>query len=89
MELLLIQNGKTYRIKSGKFKDEEYWVEGLWHEISGKSWMNSDGNPACMEYAIRSAMDGENHLDNNVYYGKIGGLGKLMHASQIGEEIKK
>lgn len=85
----VLQKGKTYRIIDGKFKDEEYVLEGLWHEITGKSWMDSDGNPAALEYAIRSGMEGDKHFDNNVYYGHIGLFGKLIHASQIGEEVLK
>lgn len=86
-----IQNGKTYRIKSGQFKDSEYWVEDLWQNIpgyDGKSWMFCDGNMACIEYALRSGKEGL-PMDNNVYYGKIGPFGKLIHANQIGEEVRK
>lgn len=86
---MTIENGKTYIIKSGQFKGERYWVEGLWNEVTGKSWMVSDGNPACIEYAIRLGMEGDSHFDDNVYYGKIGVFGKLIHESQIGEEVKE
>lgn len=82
-----IEKGKTYLINAGKFKGQKYWVEGLWKEITGKSWMDSDGNPAAIEYAIRSGME-DNIFDDNVYYGKIGLFGKLIHESQIGEEVK-
>lgn len=83
-----IKNRKTYLINGGKYKGEKYWVEGLWKEVTGKSWMDSDGNPAALEYAIRSGMEGDTRFDNNVYYGKIGGLGKLIHETQIGEEVE-
>lgn len=85
-----IENGKTYRIKSGKFKGEEYWVEGLWNHISGQSWGDCDGNPACIEYAIRGSMMADNLPDDdNAYYGKIGMLGHIIHESEIGEEVSE
>jgi hypothetical protein len=85
----LFEKGKTYRITAGKFKDQEYVLEGLWIELTGKSWGESDGNPAALEYAIRTGAEGDTNYDDDVYYGKIGMFGKLIHASQIGEEIKK
>jgi hypothetical protein len=83
-----IEKGKTYRIKSGQYKDSEYRVEGLWHELTGKSWMFSDGNPACLKYALRGVND-DLPNDDNVYYGKIGLFGELIHISEIGEEVVK
>lgn len=84
---MIFEKGKKYRIKSGTFKDSEYLLEGLWIELTGKSWMVTDGNPACLEYAVRSGSEGDMTFDDNVYYGHIGGLGKLINADQIGEEI--
>lgn len=83
----MIQKGKTYKIKDGQFKDQNYLVEGLWIEVTGKSWMVSDGNPAAMEYAMRTGLEGDTKFDDNVYYGHIGAFGKLIHADQIGEEV--
>jgi hypothetical protein len=77
---------KRFRIKSGELKGYEYEVEGWWKEITGKSWMFSDGNIACIQYAVRSSKD-ELPIDDNVYYGHIGGLGYLVHMSELGEEI--
>lgn len=83
--------GKTVKIKDG-FNDPyngpieagtEYHVEGYWDEITGKSWMFSDGNPACLNYAMRSAISLP--LDNNVLYGKIGAFGFLVHTSEVEE----
>ena len=80
---------KVYRITAGKFKDQEYLLEGRWIDLTGGSWMFADGNPACLEYAIRSAAEGDTNFDDDVYYGHINGLGKLIHQDQIGEEILK
>ena len=57
-------------------------IEDWWDRVAGKSWMYCDGNLACLNYAIRS---GHSLLpmDNNVLYGKIGGIGHLIHVSEI------
>lgn len=59
-------------------------VEGLWTELTGKSWKQSadEGNPAAVQYLVRRAA---NSLpsDDNVYYGKIGAFGNLVHATEI------
>ena len=64
----------------------KYRVENLWTEVYGKSWMISDGNPAAINYAIRVARTPIPN-DDNVYYGKIDGLGYLVHESEIGEVV--
>ncbi len=75
--------GKIVKIKSGEFKDELYRVEDWWDRVSGMSWMVADGNPACLNYAIRGATD-KLPIDNEVLYGKIELLGHLIHESEIG-----
>lgn len=47
--------------------------------------MSADGNPACMNYAIRAGFS-DLPTDDEVLYGKIGGFGHLVHISEI-EEI--
>ncbi len=59
----------------------EVTVEGYWDEITGTSWMFSNGNPACMAYAMRSAS--KLPLDNDVVYIKYNGLGSLVHVSEL------
>lgn len=73
---------KTVKIVSGELAGNDYRVEDWWDRVAGKSWMNCDGNPACLDYAIRSANDGL-PIDNNVVYGKVGMMGKLVHVSQL------
>ncbi len=61
----------------------EVRVEGLWHEITGGSWMTAQGNPAAMIYGMRSAF-ADLPTDDNVYYVKDdGGLGHLVHESEL------
>jgi hypothetical protein len=62
----------------------EFKVEDWWDRVAGKSWMNSDGNPAALLYAVRSA-DENLPLDDAVVYGKIGWQGVLFHISEIAD----
>lgn len=79
--------GQTIEIISGHFKGEQFTVEDWWDRISGRSWMFSEGNPACLDYAIRSSLDFL-PTDNEVLYGKIGslGLGKLVHVKELAKQ---
>lgn len=63
----------------------DYVVEDWWDRINGKSWKISDGNPAALKYAMRIAGT-ELPLDDQVLYGKVNGMGELVH---IGEIIKE
>lgn len=80
--------GKKADIISGYFAGQTYLVEDWWDRVAGKSWMDCDGNPACLEYAVRSAAEGFG-LSDEVVYGKFGSFGKLIHVSQLApaEEI--
>ena len=75
--------GQTVTISSGHFAGSSYWIEDWWENIAGKSWMDCDGNAACLEYAIRSGVVEHNPLNDDVVYGKIEGLGKLMHVRHL------
>ena len=87
--------GKKVKIKAGvthrqvpDFDQKEIEIED-WHDrIMGKSWMFCDGNPACLIYAMRTAFS-KNPVptDDEVLYGKIDGLGYLVHISEL--EIPK
>ena len=74
--------GQTLRIKSGLFKDNEYWVEDWWDHLTGGSWAWARGNPSCLDYAVRGVIDNLPN-DDEVLYGKIGILGKLVHISEL------
>jgi hypothetical protein len=82
--------GKTVRIKSSvkhfqypDFGGSDFTVEDYWDRIANKSWMDCDGNPACLVYALRSGFSNI-PLDNEVLYGKSkNGLGSLVHVSEI------
>lgn len=80
--------GKTVRIKTGKYAGADYRLEDWWVNVNGKSWMDCDGNLACIQYAVRSEVACI-PCDDEVVYGKIGELGYLIHASEIGELIRE
>lgn len=79
--------GKTVKITTGQFAGRQYWIEDWWDRVAGKSWMDCDGNPACMEYAVRSASEGT-VLNNDVVYGKFDIFAKLIHINQLGNVLK-
>lgn len=62
---------------------QPYVVEDWWDRVGGGSWMDAASNPACLKYAMRSAM-ASLPLDNEVVYGKSG-LGHLVHDSELGD----
>lgn len=64
---------------------EQFRIEDWWDRVVGMSWMDSDGNPAALMYALRSGT-ARLPLDNEVLYGKDSdGFGHLIHASQVSE----
>lgn len=75
--------GQTVKIRAdvAEIGGQEYRVEDWWINLTGQSWMYSDGNPAAIRYAMRSGPNVP--IDDDVLYGKIGGLGWLVHASEI------
>ncbi len=90
-----IENNATYvlndkaadPVRAAVLSGAEFEVEGKWEAITGESWMFTDGNPACLNYAMRVALNGL-PMDDDVYYGKIGSLGHLVHATEIGEKVQ-
>ncbi|MBQ7894933.1 MAG: hypothetical protein IJ364_00050 [Oscillospiraceae bacterium] len=62
--------------------NKEFDIEDWWENVYGASWMVANGNPAAIAYAFRSGNRGL-PTDNEVLYGKIGGLGFLFHVSEL------
>lgn len=59
-------------------------IEDWWDRVSGRSWMDAVGNPACLIYAMRSATcEHSVPFDDDVMYGKYKGMGVLVHMSEI------
>jgi len=86
--------GKTVKIKKNvchhqfpDFGGSEIRIEDWWDRAIGKSWMDCEGNPGCMAYALRIGLAGRNvPYDDEVLYGKRkDGLGSLVHESELEE----
>ncbi|QES45195.1 hypothetical protein DEJ49_33175 [Streptomyces venezuelae] len=75
--------GQTVTVDLGQ-GPQEYRLEDWWDRVSGSSWMYAEGHLACLAYAIRTA--GITPIDDEVVYGKCGGIGHLAHVSEIKEE---
>lgn len=78
--------GETVKIKKEvpMYGGADFCIEDYWENVSGTSWMNSNGNPAAMTYAIRIGCQEFNiPMDDEVVYGKICGIGYLFHVSEL------
>lgn len=82
--------GKTVKLKdgippfiNGEAAGAKFTVEDWAVNVLGQSVWSANGNPAAMEYAIRSVTL---PIDNDVIYGKVGGFGHFVHDSEIVRE---
>lgn len=64
---------------------DEFHLEDWWDRVSGDSWMFAQGNPAALIYGVRGGLGGL-PIDDEVVYGKVGGLGHLIHVSELAKE---
>lgn len=73
--------GKTVKIRAlaPLIGGQDYRVEDWWQNVSGRSWMDSQAR-AAFEYALRAI---GSPIDDEVLYGKVDGLGYLVHISEI------
>lgn len=78
------QAGESVAIVAGALVGQSILIEDWWDRIVGKSWMNCDGNPACLIYAMSSLGD---PLDDEVIYGKIGSSGTLVHVTNLARPV--
>lgn len=82
--------GKSIKIKADAngLGGMEILIEDWWDRIAGKSWMICSGNPACLNYALRTGTSKDLSIPNNneVVYGKIGGLGYLVNIIELETE---
>lgn len=78
--------GKDVQIKesANELGGSKIKIEDWWDIVGGISWMNANGNPACMNYAMRTGFSSIHiPIDDEVLYGKINGLGYLVHISEL------
>ena len=64
------------------FGGSEFRVEDWWDRVSGQSWGDCNGNPACIIYGFRAGHAGI-PPDDEVLYGKVGAFGSLVHISEL------
>lgn len=63
--------------------EAEMYIEDWWDRITGGSWMEANGNPAAIHYAMRAGVSGL-PIDDDVLYGKdMRGMGHIIHLSEI------
>ena len=74
------QAGQTIKVDIGN-GPVDFRLEDWWDHLTGGSWMDAVGNPAALNYAMRSALTLP--IDDEVVYGKIGALGYLVHTSEF------
>ena len=89
--------GKTYRIKgSSPYFKEKYGthnplirVEDWDTKVFGGSWLQMTGNPACIQFAMRSILGLADPLQRPtpVWYGKVNSLGELVWEDEL-EEVE-
>lgn len=71
-------------------KDTIVEIEDWWDHLTGGSWLDADGNPAAMIYAIRAGF-AELPMDDEVVYVKAKmidepnspRLGHIVHVSEL------
>ena len=83
---------KLRRVKSlGPLKGKKFDVKDWYDNINpdGEPWIvKMVYNPTCRYYAQRT-LGNKKLVDENVVYGKIEGLGYLVHDSELGEVVKE
>ena len=81
--------GKIVKIKNDPginemVRGKSYLIEDWQINVGGESWTTCKGNPVCMQFAIRTGLQSfETPTNDKVFYGKIGGLGYLVHETEI------
>lgn len=84
--------GKTVKLKPTVvgMRGKLFEVEDYWDRVDGKSWMACVGNMAVLSYSIRAGVSNNLGitipLDNEVLYGKLEGMGYLVHVCELDTE---
>jgi hypothetical protein len=79
--------GKKLKIKdeANEIGGNEILIEDWWDRVAGISWKDANGNPAALNYAIRSGFSKNINvpMDDECVYGKIGMLGHIVHVKEL------
>lgn len=68
--------------KAYDWNGAEFIAEDWWDRLYGESWAWSAHNPAALTYAMR-LIGTDIPDDDEVVYGRSGGLGHLAHVSEL------
>ena len=84
-EVITVKNPKGIDWKTGP--TQEFVVEDWWDRLGQGTWREGclAGNFACTNYAERAETDLDVLPDDEVVYGKINGLGYLLHVTELGD----
>lgn len=74
--------GRKVKVSTGSLAGNAFIIEDWWDRVYGTSWMKSNGNPAALDYAMRAGFESL-PIDDECYYGKIGGFGHIIHKTQL------
>lgn len=74
--------GRKVKVSAGSLAGNAFIIEDWWDRVYGTSWMKSNGNPAALDYAMRAGFESL-PIDDECYYGKIGGFGHIIHKTQL------
>ena len=82
-----IKNGVGKGLQVGDMSGMDFTIEDWCENVIGCSWMDANGHPAALEYAVRTGVYGSNNgapvFSNDVLYGKIGMLGHSFHVKEL------
>lgn len=74
-ETVKIKNGVGKGLQVGDMSGMDFTIEDWCENVLGCSWMNANGNPAALEYAMRTGFFGSNndgrHLAMMLYMEKL------------------
>ena len=62
----------------------EFSVQDWWDVLGSGCWQDNLNNFACIKYASRVLASSSIPRDDEVVYGKVNGMGHLMHVSELG-----
>lgn len=74
------------KVIAGPHTGKEYIKEDTWYNVAGYPWTQGRfWNPACAKFLAENGLIVLKWNNDDIYYGKIDGMGVLMHKSQLGE----
>lgn len=86
-DTIKVKSGVGKGLQCGDMSGADFVIEDWCENVLSGSWMYANGNPAALEYAMRTASNGNNNhvptFSDDVLYGKIGMFGHLFHVNEL------